>query len=174
MSADDGRLAVRKTYKLYVGGAFPRSESGRTYEVTGRDGRFLANAALASRKDARDAVVAARKAFGGLVGGHGLQPGPGAVPGGRDAGGPARPVRGRGGRGRRPLPRQGGRPRSTPPSTAGSGTPDGATRSPRSTGPPTRWPAPTSTSRCPSRPAWWRSSPPPARRCWGSCRWWRP
>ncbi|HZB71448.1 MAG TPA: aldehyde dehydrogenase family protein [Acidimicrobiales bacterium] len=68
MSADDGRLAVRKTYKLYVGGAFPRSESGRTYEVTGRDGRFLANAALASRKDARDAVVAARKAFGGWSG----------------------------------------------------------------------------------------------------------
>ena len=67
MSADDGRLAVRKTYKLYVG-AFPRSESGRTYEVTGRDGRFLANAALASRKDARDAVVAARKAFGGWSG----------------------------------------------------------------------------------------------------------
>jgi acyl-CoA reductase-like NAD-dependent aldehyde dehydrogenase len=59
------RLAVRKTYKLYVGGAFPRSESGRTYEVAARDGRFLANAALASRKDARDAVVAARKAFGG-------------------------------------------------------------------------------------------------------------
>jgi acyl-CoA reductase-like NAD-dependent aldehyde dehydrogenase len=59
------RLAVRKTYKLYVGGAFPRSESGRTYEVTAADGRFLANAALASRKDARDAVVAARKAFAG-------------------------------------------------------------------------------------------------------------
>jgi acyl-CoA reductase-like NAD-dependent aldehyde dehydrogenase len=59
------RLAVRKTYKLYVGGAFPRSESGRTYEVRAADGRFLANAALASRKDARDAVVAARKAFGG-------------------------------------------------------------------------------------------------------------
>jgi acyl-CoA reductase-like NAD-dependent aldehyde dehydrogenase len=59
------RLAVRKTYKLYVGGAFPRSESGRTYEVTAPDGRLLANAARASRKDARDAVVAARKAFGG-------------------------------------------------------------------------------------------------------------
>ncbi len=59
------RLAVRKTYKLYVGGAFPRSESGRTYEVRADDGRFLANAALASRKDARDAVVAARKAFPG-------------------------------------------------------------------------------------------------------------
>ena len=57
------RLAVRKTYKLYVGGAFPRSESGRTYEVTDAKGRFLANAAWASRKDARDAVVAARAAF---------------------------------------------------------------------------------------------------------------
>lgn len=61
MSAD--RLAVRKTYKLYVGGAFPRSESGRTYEVTDAKGHFLANAAWASRKDARDAVVAARAAF---------------------------------------------------------------------------------------------------------------
>jgi acyl-CoA reductase-like NAD-dependent aldehyde dehydrogenase len=58
------RLAVRKTYKLYVNGAFPRSESGRTYEVTDGKGHFLANAAWASRKDARDAVVAARGAFG--------------------------------------------------------------------------------------------------------------
>ena len=57
------RLAVRKTYKLYVNGAFPRSESGRTYEVTDTRGHFLANAARASRKDARDAVVAARAAF---------------------------------------------------------------------------------------------------------------
>jgi acyl-CoA reductase-like NAD-dependent aldehyde dehydrogenase len=57
------RLEVRKTYKLYVGGAFPRSESGRSYEVTDAKGRFLANAAWASRKDARDAVVAARGAF---------------------------------------------------------------------------------------------------------------
>ena len=56
------RIAVRKTYKLYVGGKFPRSESGRSYEVRAADGTFLANAALASRKDARDAVVAARKA----------------------------------------------------------------------------------------------------------------
>ncbi|HJX42680.1 MAG TPA: aldehyde dehydrogenase family protein [Geodermatophilus sp.] len=58
------RLAVRKTYKLYVNGAFPRSESGRTYEVHDARGAFLANAAHASRKDARDAVVAARAAFG--------------------------------------------------------------------------------------------------------------
>jgi acyl-CoA reductase-like NAD-dependent aldehyde dehydrogenase len=57
------RLAVRKTYKLYVNGAFPRSESGRSYEVTDHKGHFLANAAWASRKDARDAVVAARGAF---------------------------------------------------------------------------------------------------------------
>jgi acyl-CoA reductase-like NAD-dependent aldehyde dehydrogenase len=60
--ARDGRVSVLKTYKLYIGGAFPRSESGRTYEVTDARGEFLANAALASRKDARDAVVAARGA----------------------------------------------------------------------------------------------------------------
>jgi acyl-CoA reductase-like NAD-dependent aldehyde dehydrogenase len=54
------RLTVPKTYKLYIGGKFPRSESGRTYEVRAADGGFLANAAKASRKDARDAVVAAR------------------------------------------------------------------------------------------------------------------
>jgi acyl-CoA reductase-like NAD-dependent aldehyde dehydrogenase len=59
------RLDVRKTYKLYIGGAFPRSESGRTYEVADAKGGFLANVALGSRKDARDSVVAARKAYGG-------------------------------------------------------------------------------------------------------------
>ena len=59
------RLAIPKTYKLYIGGKFPRSESGRTYEVVSAKGTFLANAALASRKDARDAVVAARTAFAG-------------------------------------------------------------------------------------------------------------
>jgi acyl-CoA reductase-like NAD-dependent aldehyde dehydrogenase len=63
--SDSARLEVRKTYKLYVGGAFPRSESGRSYEVVDHKGRFLANASQASRKDARDAVGAARKAFGG-------------------------------------------------------------------------------------------------------------
>ena len=62
------RIEVRKTYKLYIGGAFPRSESARTYEVVDTRGRFLANAALASRKDARDAVVAARKAQPGWAG----------------------------------------------------------------------------------------------------------
>ncbi|MEU1277705.1 aldehyde dehydrogenase family protein [Streptomyces sp. NPDC005805] len=64
----DGRLNVFKTYKLYVGGKFPRSESGRVYEVTDSKGKWLANAPLSSRKDARDAVVAARKAFGGWSG----------------------------------------------------------------------------------------------------------
>lgn len=62
------RLAVPKTYKLFIGGKFPRSESGRTYPVQGADGAFLANAALASRKDARDAVGAARAAAGGWAG----------------------------------------------------------------------------------------------------------
>jgi acyl-CoA reductase-like NAD-dependent aldehyde dehydrogenase len=57
------RLAVKKTYKLAIGGSFPRSESGRSYEVLDAKGRFLANAAMGSRKDARDAVVAARKAY---------------------------------------------------------------------------------------------------------------
>jgi acyl-CoA reductase-like NAD-dependent aldehyde dehydrogenase len=57
-------LAVSKTYKLFIGGAFPRSESGRSYSVHDAAGDFLANAALASRKDVRDAVVAARKGYG--------------------------------------------------------------------------------------------------------------
>ena len=56
------RLSVKKTYKLYIGGAFPRSESGRTYEAEGH------NVARASRKDARDAVRAARTAFPGWAG----------------------------------------------------------------------------------------------------------
>jgi acyl-CoA reductase-like NAD-dependent aldehyde dehydrogenase len=62
------RLSIPKTYKLAIGGAFPRSESGRTYEVVTPKGAFLANAALASRKDARDAVVAARAAVSGWAG----------------------------------------------------------------------------------------------------------
>ncbi len=61
-------LAIPKTYKLYIGGKFPRSESGRTYEVVTHKGTFLANAAKASRKDARDAVVAARAAVSGWTG----------------------------------------------------------------------------------------------------------
>jgi len=62
------RLSVLKTYKLYIGGQFPRSESGRYYTVNDADGNALANACLSSRKDLRDAVTAARSAFGGWSG----------------------------------------------------------------------------------------------------------
>ena len=62
------RLDVRKTYKLYIGGKFPRSESGRSYEIVSAKGEFLANASMGSRKDVRDAVVAARSALSGWSG----------------------------------------------------------------------------------------------------------
>ncbi len=62
------RIDINKTYKLFIGGAFPRSESGRVYEVKGSDKKFLANPALASRKDLRDAVVAAKSAQAGWAG----------------------------------------------------------------------------------------------------------
>jgi acyl-CoA reductase-like NAD-dependent aldehyde dehydrogenase len=65
---DPTRLSVRKTYKLYLNGTFPRSESGRSYVVRAADGRPLANAVRGSRKDLRDAVRAARGAFGGWDG----------------------------------------------------------------------------------------------------------
>lgn len=59
------RIDVNKTYKLFIGGAFPRSESGRVYEIKGANKKFIANPALASRKDLRDAVVAAKTAHSG-------------------------------------------------------------------------------------------------------------
>ena len=59
------RLDVKKTYKLFIGGAFPRSESGRSYEVKNKRGQFIANPAQASRKDLRDAVLAAKNAHPG-------------------------------------------------------------------------------------------------------------
>ena len=62
------RLTVRKTYKLYINGEFPRTESGRYYEVRGKGGELLANASRGSRKDLRNAVVAARKAQSGWSG----------------------------------------------------------------------------------------------------------
>jgi acyl-CoA reductase-like NAD-dependent aldehyde dehydrogenase len=62
------RMGILKTYKLYVGGAFPRSESGRSYPVPGADGQVLARAARATRKDVRDAVRAARDAVPGWSG----------------------------------------------------------------------------------------------------------
>ncbi len=64
-ASETDRIEVRKTYKLYIGGSFPRTESGRSYLVSGTDGSPLANANRASRKDLRDAVRAARKAFPG-------------------------------------------------------------------------------------------------------------
>ena len=68
MSNSNSRIDVKKTYKLFIGGAFPRSESGRTYEVKDAKGNFIANPTLASRKDLRDAVVAARSAHAGWSG----------------------------------------------------------------------------------------------------------
>jgi acyl-CoA reductase-like NAD-dependent aldehyde dehydrogenase len=62
VTATGGRVPIKRTAKLYIAGAFPRSESGRSYEVTSHDGRILARAARASRKDLRDAVKAARAA----------------------------------------------------------------------------------------------------------------
>ena len=59
------RVYVKKTYKLFINGAFARSESGRVFEVTAKNGDFIANPALASRKDLRDAVSAARAAHSG-------------------------------------------------------------------------------------------------------------
>ena len=69
------RLIVPKTYKLYIGGKFPRSESGRVYPIATSKGVFLANAAKASRKDARDAVVAARTVSSGWAGATGYNRG---------------------------------------------------------------------------------------------------
>jgi acyl-CoA reductase-like NAD-dependent aldehyde dehydrogenase len=63
VESNEERLSVAKTYKLYINGAFPRSESGRYYEIKNKSGKFIANAALASKKDLRDAVVSARNAF---------------------------------------------------------------------------------------------------------------
>ena len=62
------RLDVKKTYKLFIGGKFPRSESGRSYQVRDHSGNHLANVSLASRKDVRDSVVAARAAQPGWAG----------------------------------------------------------------------------------------------------------
>jgi len=62
------RLPVMKTYKIFIGGKFPRTESGRYYQPKGGDGKPLANVCRSSRKDVRDAVVSARGAFGGWAG----------------------------------------------------------------------------------------------------------
>ena len=82
------RLDVRKTYKLYIGGQFPRSESGRSYAALDSDGEVLARVAQGSRKDLRDAVRVARGAQEGWAGSHRIQPGPGPLSDRRDLGGP--------------------------------------------------------------------------------------
>ena len=101
----DARIEVRKTYKLYIGGAFPRTEIGRSYVVRGADGTPLANAV--SRLAQGRARRGPRGAQGvpGLGGEDGHEPRPGPLPRGRADGGPARPVRGRGRRGRGPRRR---------------------------------------------------------------------
>lgn len=68
MPTTEKRLEVLKTYKIYIGGQFPRTESGRYYIATNKKGENLANVCLGSRKDFRDAAVAARNAFGGWSG----------------------------------------------------------------------------------------------------------
>ena len=61
-------MPVMKTYKIFIGGKFPRTESGRYYQPKGADGKPLANICRSSRKDVRDAVIAARGALGGWSG----------------------------------------------------------------------------------------------------------
>ena len=127
------RIGVRKTYKLYIGGQFPRSESGRAYVVLGARGQLLANA---GRGRARTSATRCgqRAALPGWAGEDRLQPRPGPVPDGRADGGTPRPVRGRG-RGSRGARAAAGDPRGgRRPSTDGCGTPAGRTSSARSSG----------------------------------------
>ena len=117
-------LDVRKTYKLYIDGKFPRSESGRSYPVLDARGALVANAVLGSRKDLRDAVKAARGAQPSWASAQRVQPRPDPVSGRRDHAGSARTqfvdeLAVGGSRGSR-------RPRSTPRSIDGSGTRAGA------------------------------------------------
>ena len=135
------RLEVRKTYKLYIGGAFPRTESGRSYVVSAADGTPLANACRASRKDLRDAVRAARKACRGWAGRTAMNRGQvlyrvAELMEGRRDQFIAEVMAAEGLRDGRPARS------STAPSTAGSGTPAGPTRSPRCSARPTRSPRP--------------------------------
>ena len=162
------RIDVRKTYKLYIGGAFPRTESGRSYLVSAADGTPLANACRASRKDVRDAVRAARKAFHGWAAKTAMNRGQvlyrvAELMEGRREQFAAEVEAAEG------LKPAAARVRSsTAPSTAGSGTPAGPTRSARSSARPTRSRRRTSTSRSRSRPASSASSRPRRRRCSGS------
>ena len=115
---------VRKTYKLYIGGAFPRRESGRSYEVTDAQGPVPGQRrAWRSRKDARDAVVAARKAFPGWSGATAYNRGQVLYRVAELLEGRRGAVRRRGRRRRGPVRAARPRPSSTRRSTAGSGTP---------------------------------------------------
>ena len=158
------RLDVRKTYKLYVGGAFPRSESGRTYEVTDAEGPVPRQRGAGRRARTRATPSwppAARSAA--WSGATAVQPRAGAVPRRRDARGRAGPVRRRGG-GRRGARRRaaadGRRRRRHRP----VGLVRGLVRQDRPDRRRRRTPSParTSTSRCPSRPAWSRCVAPQA------------
>ena len=80
------RLNIRKTYKLYIGGKFPRTESGRTVPLTGKGGEVLAQVSRASRKDLRNAVEVARKSQGRMGLGQRLPPRADPLPHRRDAG----------------------------------------------------------------------------------------
>ena len=128
------RLNVRKTYKLYINGEFPRTESGRFYAVTGKGGELLANACRGSRKDLRNAVAAARKAFSRLERQDRVQPRPDPL----SHRGSLRGARRRSWRtscaGRaRPPPKRARKSRAS--STAGSTTPAGATNTRSSSAP---------------------------------------
>ena len=166
------RLSVRKTYKLYIGGAFPRSESGRSYEVEDTKGRFLANAALGVPQGRPRRRRGRAQGVRRLVGRDRVQPRPGPLPGRRGARGPARPVRRRGRAPARACPRKRGRGRRRRGDRpAGSGTPGWARQDrPGRRRRPTRSPARTSTSPSPSRPAWSRSLAPQESACsaWSS------
>ena len=146
-------LRVKKTYKLYMGGKFPRSESGRSYPVSSPDGTELANAALASRKDARDAVAAARKAQRPWAGQTAYLRGQILYRAAEMLGRPRRAVRRRArrrhGRARSMRPLGPWRPRRTGSCT----TRAGPTSTRRRSAGPTRSPARTSTTPRPSRSA---------------------
>jgi len=160
------RIDVRKTYKLYIGGAFPRSESGHSYEVQDSKGKFVANAAKASRKDVRDAVVAARKAFPGWSGRTAYNRAqilyriaevmedrrPQFVQAVQQSEGGTAAAVGR---------------QVDEASTGWSGTPGGPTSSARWSATPTPWPGRSSTTPRRSRPASSGSSLPSRRRCSG-------
>ena len=164
------RLDVRKTYKLYIGGAFPRSECGRTYEVHDAKGEFLANAALASRKDARDAVVGARKAFPGWSGATAYNRGQVLYRVAELLEGRRGAVRRRGRRAGEGLTARKAESSSTRPSTAGLVRRLGRQGHRRCSAAQTRSAARTSTSPSPSRPASWPSSRRRTRPCSASSR----